>query len=387
MSKTSTKKRRDKGAGEIKQLNDGRWRGRLRYTLVPHGKQFTQLFYGKSKSDVQKQMRDFNPEEVTEDMRFVTVGSYCWKWLITYKFPNMEHSSFDKLESMFRIHIQPEIGMIQLQKLKADDIQKIINKMKREGYSYSTVKKAYDFMNQVMKHAVGLHHIKDNPMQHVIMPSRKLFPKHQVRFFTDDEIKKITEEAQRVENGERVYHEGDAFIVLYNSGLRRGELAGLNKSDIDWVKCRLAIHRHVQASKKRDELGNAVEGREELITLPKTDASYRTVALNKTAMEALRRLCDLHPESEWVVCMPNGSRITLDRLDRTCTKILKNAGVEKAGLHAFRHTFASRLIAKGANIHQVSKILGHSRIQITLDYYAHLFPDEDLAVVSMLDED
>lgn len=46
--------RRDKGAGSITKFNNGRYRGRLRYTLEPHGKQISKYFYGTTKSEVRK---------------------------------------------------------------------------------------------------------------------------------------------------------------------------------------------------------------------------------------------------------------------------------------------------------------------------------------------
>lgn len=94
--------------------------------------------------------------------------------------------------------------------------------------------------------------------------------------------------------------------------------------------------------------------------------------MNKNATEALQRLCDAHPNSKEIVCGAKGTVIPPERLERTFYRILKNAGLEKTGVHSLRHTFASVLFAKGVDVKTVSKLLGHASIQITLNTYIHL---------------
>ena len=52
--------------------------------------------------------------------------------------------------------------------------------------------------------------------------------------------------------------------------------------------------------------------------------------------------------------------------------LLKRAGIAQHGMHLYRHTFASLHLAAGADLHEVSKLLGHSGYQITSDIYGHL---------------
>jgi integrase len=55
------------------------------------------------------------------------------------------------------------------------------------------------------------------------------------------------------------------------------------------------------------------------------------------------------------------------------------------GAHAVRHYFATQLIRKGVNIYKVSKILGHSSVQITESTYVHLMPVDLLGITDVLD--
>jgi integrase len=53
-------------------------------------------------------------------------------------------------------------------------------------------------------------------------------------------------------------------------------------------------------------------------------------------------------------------------------KLCEDAGIEYLGIHAIRHSFASNLLAEGADLYAVSLLLGHSNVSTTADYYAHV---------------
>ena len=54
-------------------------------------------------------------------------------------------------------------------------------------------------------------------------------------------------------------------------------------------------------------------------------------------------------------------------------KVCKKAGVEHRGLHALRHSFASNLYARGAEVKIISKLVGHASVEITYNRYIHFF--------------
>ena len=63
-----------------------------------------------------------------------------------------------------------------------------------------------------------------------------------------------------------------------------------------------------------------------------------------------------------------------ERVERTFDFLLSNIGIERAGMHSLRHTFASMLFANGKDIKTISQLLGHATIQQTMAY-AHFAPD------------
>ena len=381
--------RRDNGTGTVYQRPNGSWVGRIYMGRGADGKPKYKCFSGKNQAEVKRRIKEFNQGGCKTDSTKVSVEEYILNWLKLYKKGSIKDSSYDAIEKTVRNHIIPALGMIQLQKLTADDIQLMISDMKeKQGYSYSTVKKAYDCMRQVLTHATVKEDIIKNPILLVKIPDKRQFPQKEIRFFNREECLRIIEEAGRTySNGKPVYVYGDAYILMLNTGIRMGEAIGLEKQDWDKEKKTLHIRRNVQSVLKRDADGERAGGKELVYNSTKTYSSDRVLPLNKRATEALERLCAKYPNSPYIICDSKQNLVPPERLERTFYYMLKNIGIEKTGVHSLRHTFASTLFAKKVDIKTISKLLGHANIQITLDTYIHLFENIDHNAVAQLDDE
>ena len=80
-----------------------------------------------------------------------------------------------------------------------------------------------------------------------------------------------------------------------------------------------------------------------------------------------------------------GTRVNPRNLDRMFRNICSAIGLEKNGVHSLRHTFASMLFARGAEVQVVSKLLGHSSTTITSDIYIHLIDEQKEKAIKSLD--
>ena len=87
----------------------------------------------------------------------------------------------------------------------------------------------------------------------------------------------------------------------------------------------------------------------------------------------------------YVIVNKRGHRVLSSNLERSVRAILNNAGLDRYGIHALRHTFASNLFRKGVDIKIISKLLGHSTVKITYDIYVHLFEEDMGNVTAVLD--
>ena len=161
------------------------------------------------------------------------------------------------------------------------------------------------------------------------------------------------------------------MTVAVNTGLRRGELFGL-----EWDALRLDGTKREVDVKRSYERG--------IVTTPKSN-QYRTVPLNAAACRTLR---DLRPNKQAkgpVFVDEQGERWTPERVKNRLRAIARATGRDALGWHIFRHTFATRLVRKGAALNVVQQLLGHSDIRMTLRY-AHVVQSDKAAAVDLLDE-
>jgi integrase len=147
---------------------------------------------------------------------------------------------------------------------------------------------------------------------------------------------------------------------LFMTGLRFGELVGLQWTDVDWASGRVFIRRQ----------WSRFEG---AVAPLKTAAARRSIGLAPSMITKLKTL-KLRSRGEFVFGTSGGT--TLDPAafrDRVWHPALRRAGLRSIRPHDARHTFASMLIAAGVNVVVVARRLGHSSAVTTLKTYSHAF--------------
>lgn len=380
--------RREKGTGNVYQRKNGTWTGRMSLGRGPDGKRRIKYFTGKTEAEVKRKLREYNrAADKAADISKTTLDSYFQNWLVTYKKENLKPSSYDRLENAYRVHASPALGMVQITQVKPDDIQALINSLKQKDLAYGTIKRVYDALNAVFKHATVHDDIVKNPMLLVEMPGQALFAQKEIRFFTHDEATKIVEECQRTySTGTPVYVYGDVFILMLNTGMRMSEAIAIQPEDWDKENKTLHVRRNIQSVKKRDAAGERLGGYQLVYNTTKTYSGDRIIPLNTNATAALERLSERSQNPTLIVSNTNGKIIPPDHVERTFYRVLKNIGIEKTGTHSLRHTFASFLFDRGVDVKTVSKLLGHASIQITLNTYIHLIDRVNHDAVAVLDD-
>ena len=312
-----------------------------------------------------------------------TVEEYIKDWLYNVKANTLKPSSFDRKEEVINYQIIPYIGNISVKALSTDDIQTMVNKLKKR-YSYSTVKKAYECINACLRYAVKKQDLPYNAAESVSIPSNTQRSNSDIHFFTEDETRLILQESVRCcKNGSRVYRMGEIFVFLLNTGLRIGEALALEWRNIDFENQLLTVRSNIVYVKDRTDSGKKYCCIKQPST--KTKNGSRIVPLNDEAVRALISLRGINGGVPYVFATKNGKRIHPRNIDRTFRGILQRCGIPCTGVHSLRHTFASRLFAKGIDVKTVSELLGHSDVGITYDTYIHLIQEQRAAAVSAIE--
>lgn len=93
-------------------------------------------------------------------------------------------------------------------------------------------------------------------------------------------------------------------------------------------------------------------------------------------------------EDEYLFCTSYGSQMTKGNLYHNLYEYNKARGVEKTGIHRYRHTFAKQWILNGGNVVSLSKILGHSSLDITQNYLNILVSDvgKEVEALNLIDK-
>lgn len=182
-----------------------------------------------------------------------------------------------------------------------------------------------------------------------------------------------------------------AIAAAVYTGLRVGELSGLQWTDIDLDRRTLAVRRSVSWSRTDADRASATAPRYRIYP-PKTKKGRRTVPLPAVLVSILRRwLLQCPGQSEnpqgWVFPDVDGGPVPRWRFTSTVLpRTLKAAGLPHVDWHSLRHTYASMLIGLNTPPTQVQAYMGHSSPTVTLGIYSHFFPRHGTDAVDRMAE-
>ena len=364
---------------------DGRYEARI--TVA--GKRYSR--YGRNVTEVKRKIKQLQDEFEKGDViaQNVRLNVALESYLEDIKRCKVKSTTYDRVESTFKYHIKDEVlGRMQVGTITSRDVQRLLLEKCENGMSASSIKKIYNLLGEFFRYATATKVIGSNPMVLVEMPhSSKI--KHQekeMEVLTSDELKRIIEVAEQVdENGSPVYKYGEAIVLLLLTGMRSGELRGLNIADIDLEKQTMYIRHNATYSKDRKN-GGIIHSVGDV----KTRTSNRSIPLNARAVMAINRLLETicNHDTGYLVCTTTGKIVTHSNLQRCYNLILKKAGVEHMGLHSTRHSFAT-IVLKDAEdkgqIKEVSELLGHSKVSTTYQYYIKTSDVEKRKLINQLD--
>jgi integrase len=292
-----------------------------------------------------------------------TLAVYGKKWLESPLREQTERTLI-QYKDVFRLHIEPYIGNNRLDKIKKRDVKEFLAEIKNKKLSTSRNELILSVLSNILEDAVEDEFFNMNPCRKL----RKYCENGaqiEINPLTPAEVQEMLANATQAEF--EIY---TAYLLAVRTGVRLGELLALKWSDVDFDAKTIQISKSYDYHLKK--------------TGPTKNKKARTVSLTPVCVEALRKLRTQRKVtsiSGLVFTRERGRRLNY----RTLQLKLKDVAPRAIRFHDLRHTYATLRIAKGDNIVDVSKQLGHSKVSMTLDRYSHWMPGEYEGQVDELD--
>jgi integrase len=268
-------------------------------------------------------------------------------------------------EDNWRLRIQPRFGTWPIAKIDHESIQLWVNELSASGLSPRTVRWTHTVLKMTLDYAVDDGRlIAKNPA------TRTKFPPMRRTTHTYLTAREVAELAEACGS------QGDVVLILAYTGLRFGELTGLNVEDVDIEARRIRVRRSITQVG-----GKLVEGN------PKSDAGRRSVPIPERVVPALKARLGSRARGAPAIASPRGSRLGLENWKRSVDwkAAITKIGRDTMRVHDLRHTYASLSRRAGADLRLLQKAMGHASITVTAHTYADLFDDELDNIAAALD--
>ena len=350
-------KRRPAGDGMVRKRDDGRWEGRIVIGHRENGEPLFRHVYAKTQKALLDKLHQniecYRDVELTEDSR-MTLGEWLDRWLTEYKAGTVRPGTLEGYRRYIEYYIKPQLGDKQISLLSQQDIQRMYRRLKTEGrihehpemghqLSDSMVRHIHSTLHAALKDAVQAHVIPRNPTEGTTAPKPNYKPKRILTRAELDDFLTVVEQ-------DEVWR--DFFQTELMTGLRRGEICGLQWSDFDGNTGTLKVCRTLHSQRK----GEYTVGE------TKTNQGMRTIILPHSVADILRRR-KADAISQWIFPDPVKPEDPVDpnAAYRHMKTLLQRAGLPSIRFHDLRHPY----------VKHTTKIFSLR----SMDFQAQAYPD------------
>ena len=350
----------------------GKWEYRIRYidpiTKKPKEKS-KRGFAGKKEA---KFMAEKVQVEIQDgyDQSDITLAGYLDLWMRDYKDGNVSKNYLSSLNNSIENHIKPYFKQVELKAVTPEMYQKFINYLSKEkGQARNTVLKAHNCLYNCMKQAKRNKRIKDNPCEDVVIPGKRKQEEDASKFIDSDDVPNLLSHAYQYGYIYWIF-----FKVLIETGMRKGEAAALQWSDINLKEKTIYINKSLDFQPETEEelFGDTKNYKSRTIEIPDTTASALKSHLNFQNQNKLMLNELYRHDLNLVLCRKDGDHMPKSTLFNAFERILKRAELDSHPIHSLRHTYVVILMEAGVDLKYIQQQLGHGSQQITNDVYVHL---------------
>jgi integrase len=365
-------KRRGKGEGSISERPDGRWQVQVDLGRGINGRRRRKSAYAETQADAVTLLRRYGGQAVEGQLLATStpsVAAYLEDWYQTHC-DEWRPSTRRSYRGAIDLHLVPAFGPLRLEQLTPQVVQRWLTQHKQKHGARRRIALAHAVLRSALVDARRLQLVSINAAELVTVP------KHARRAIAPLDV----EQAAAFLTVAKTHRLSALFTSALACGLRLGEATGLRWDDVNLETGEVQIRQQLQVVKGA------------LVLQPlKTAKSRRTLILPQVCLDALRAHRTRQREERlkagaayrdtglvFTTYATRGKGRSVGgglhprNVLRALHALQDAAQQPRTRFHDLRHSAASLLIAEGVSLAEVSLLLGHSELRVTMDTYAHL---------------
>ncbi len=304
-------------------------------------------------------------------------------WKRDYGSKELAPTTYKRYCRMLETRLLPYFRHFYINKIRPTDIMKFYDLLEKDTQlvrksgnngaktkkplSSKTILEHHRLLRAMLHKAVYWQLIVANPAERVQAPKAR---KPKRKSYDDEQTKILLENLEKLSVEETKYKV--AIILTVFTGVRLGELMGLEWQDVDFKNGIISINR---SSQYLSDMGVFTK-------TPKTESSIREIAIPEFIISLLEEYKlwyedqksiygELWTNSDRLFVQADGKPMHPSSISKWFVKYVSTIGLPVINFHGLRHTNASLLVAQNVDIAVVSARLGHAQISTTLDFYVH----------------
>ncbi len=339
-----------------------------------------------TKKDAEVELAKFVTEVqngLVVDGKSLRFSEFTEIWKRDYGSKELAPTTYKRYCRMLETRLLPYFGHFYINKIRPTDIMKFYDLLEkdtqlvrkkgnngsktRKPLSGKTILEHHRLLRAMLHKAVYWQLIVANPAERVQAPKAR---KPKRKSYDDEQTKILLENLEKLSIEETKYKV--AIILTVFTGVRLGELMGLEWQDVDFKNGIISINR---SSQYLSDMGVFTK-------TPKTESSIREIAIPEFIISLLEEYKlwyeeqksiygELWTNSDRLFVQADGKPMHPSSISKWFVRYVSTIGLPVINFHGLRHTNASLLVAQNVDIAVISSRLGHAQISTTLDFYVH----------------
>ncbi len=264
------------------------------------------------------------------------------------------------------------IGELPVSKLTTAHVERMLARMltgtrRQAKMSTSYVRLVRSVLSRSMPAAIKAGYLLSNP----VTGSRPIKPTVKPRWaLSHAEVKRVLDAAWDYDP--QIF---TLISLLVGTGVRRGEVLGLQWSDLDPDKPTVSIVREVKRTKAKGKEG-IVKAAANVRVVPAPENVIDALRTHREAQDKARSNAEHWDPSGWVFANGEGGYLDPVNISRDIKTVAEDAGVVGVGCRRFRHTAITKMAKENVHVSVAQRIAGHRNVRTTLAIYAHVTDDD-----------